>query len=318
MNNRVVLIIDDNEQYLSSRVREIIKEWNLSSSDYKTVTKWSIGLANVKSLFGSPKIIHLDLSNKNDFKYFSETYKSDKKFKDSFDKEDWFGPGVIITTTVAKGVKFIETLVTKAKGEITKKRNPQEIKEELLSKISISNNLKSFLSDYAGDDYEILLNSVNGISRLPEEEIKKITLEDLIVYLPVKKGAIPPWEITKSMMKYDTKTTLENLRRCLENQHSLVIITFLRRKIEELYHDRILKDYGIVNVSDRADIIGVNQWALKYNPTNISREVLESLVRLIYNAEDSLKGGATIVDTNIFMESLVTKIIIAMKHNIKV
>ena len=46
--------------------------------------------------------------------------------------------------------------------------------------------------------------------------------------------------------------------------------------------------------------------------------MLESLVYLVNNAEDSLKGGTHIQEANLFLETIVTKIIIALKYNIKV
>ena len=94
----------------------------------------------------------------------------------------------------------------------------------------------------------------------------------------------------------------------------------VKRKIEEIYHDKILRVSNINSFKERAEIIGANAWAIKNLPdtSNLKLEVLESLVYLVNNAEDSLKGGTHIQEANLFLETIVTKIIIALKYNIKV
>ena len=122
------------------------------------------------------------------------------------------------------------------------------------------------------------------------------------------------------MIRCNTTTALDKLRRVLENHHALVAMLFIKRKIEEIYHDKILRVSNINSFKERAEIIGANAWAIKNLPdtSNLKLEVLESLVYLVNNAEDSLKGGTHIQEANLFLETIVTKIIIALKYNIKV
>lgn len=320
MTNKLVFIVDSSEQYLNTKVREIMKEWGFSQENYKTLEEWKIGSASINSLFGSPKAVHLDLSNDKNLTKFKTLIKEDKKVKESFKKENWFGSGLIITATKAQGIKPIETLIINSNGSFFKKKKSEEIKLELFKELKLSKNIEFFLDEYSGEDYELLINCANAIRPLSDEEKKKLTIDEILVFLPVKKGAIPPFEFVNDMIRCNTTTALDKLRRVLENHHALVAMLFIKRKIEEIYHDKILRVSNINSFKERAEIIGANAWAIKNLPdtSNLKLEVLESLVYLVNNAEDSLKGGTHIQEANLFLETIVTKIIIALKYNIKV
>lgn len=321
MSNKLAFIVDDSQQYLSNQVKEIMESWEFQNSEYKTVFEWKPGIANVSLLFGKTKAIHLDLSDTNNLNKFVDFIKDDEKNKKTLDNSNWYGVGLIITTTKAKGIKKIEQLITKNKGLFIKKRKPEELKEEILASLKINNKLKQFLSDYAGNDYDLLLNCSNSLKKIPEDELKNKTIEDLFIFLPVKKGAVPPWEFVSPMIQCNTPLALDKLRRILENSHSLLVMTFLKRKIEELYHEKVLLVSGMTKINDRASFLNANPWALKYNSNIISKislDVLENIVLLVNDSEDKLKGGADVGNVNLFMETLITKIIIALKYNMKV
>lgn len=316
--NNVALIIDSSPQYIFTRVRDTMLSWGIQPSEYKTVNEWIIGIATARTMFGKPKAIHLDLSAQNDFKKFNELYKKDKAFQESLSKDKWWGTGVIITTTIAKGSQGLEKIVSNSNGTIIKKRKPEEVKEELLSELSLSNSHKKFLSDYVGEDYDLLLNCVKNLKNLSKEDLNNVTIDDLTVYLPVKKGSIPPWDFINSLVKLNAKETLDNLRRTLETQHPLIVMTFLKRKIEEMYHDKVLMESGVGSFKDRAEIIKSNPWSIKNLSTTNSRlslETLESLVYYINSVEDKLKGGGNILDSNTYMESVVSKVLASLKFN---
>lgn len=321
MTNKIAFIIDDSPQYLDEKTSEIMKSWGFTQSQYKTVTKWFAGIANQSQLFSEPKAIRLDLTDNTDFSNFIKFIKEDKKGQKVLSDSDWYGVGTVITAHKAKGSKEIEKLVTASNGLFIKKRKPEEVKEELLNSINIDYRLKAFLSDYAGTDYDLLLNCVKSIKRLTPEESSKLTIDKLIVFLPVKKGAVPPWEYVNSLLYFNTEKTLDKLRRILQNSHSLLAITFLKRKIEELYNEKVLYVGGIKTYKERSEILGINQWASKNNNNivnNVSLDVLENLVYLVNSSEGALKGDKLIISPEIYLEQLVTKVLISLKYNQKV
>lgn len=321
MTNKLAFIVDDSQQYLVNKVQEIMNSWGFKNSEYKTILEWRPGIANVNLLFGKTKAIHLDLSDGNNLNKFIDFIKKDEKDLKTLNKDNWFGVGLIITTTKAKGTKKIESLISNNNGIFIKKRKPEEVKNELLSELKINNNLKIFLSDYVGTDYDLLLNCSKSIKKIPSDEIKNLTIDDLMLFLPIKKGSVPPWEFVTPMIQYNTTLTLDKLKRILENSHSLLVMVFLKRKIEELYHEKVLYVSGMTKINDRASFLKASSWALKYNSNvinNTSLDVLENLVVLVNNSESKLKGEADVGDARLFLEALITKIIISLKYNMKV
>lgn len=138
--------------------------------------------------------------------------------------------------------------------------------------------------------------------------------------MPFKKGSIPPWEFVNELMKLNGNLAFDKLKRTLEHQHPLLVITFLKRKIDELYYNKILIESGITSFQDRAKIIKANQWSIKNitNLTNkVSLSVLEYLVYYIYNVEDNFKGNGIISDEKTYLENVIGNIYVSLRYNIK-
>lgn len=319
--NKIVFIVDGSQQYLDSEVRRVCEEWGLKTGDIKQLNQWTIGCANVKSLFSKPQAVLLNLTEGNSLKDFVQLISSDKIVQNSFKEPNWFGSGVIIIATKAQGISKIEKLVNSSGGTIKKKRKPEEVKKELLDKINVPHNLKSFLYDYVGRDYEQLLNCIKNINLLDDSKRKSLTMEELLVYLPRKKGSIPPWEFSNEMIKgvSNTTNTLDKLRRTLENDHPLIALTFIKKKINDLYYNQVLIESGVTSYEERAEILNINKWVVK----NMLRDIhpnlstLENLSMLIADKEQEIKGDKYIHNLGLEIELLVTKIILGISYNLK-
>ena len=52
--------------------------------------------------------------------------------------------------------------------------------------------------DTIGDDTTVYTVIKNSLSKLSENEIRDLTVEDIISFLPKKKGEVAPWELIMS------------------------------------------------------------------------------------------------------------------------
>lgn len=318
MSKKLIFIMADSEAYLRDEVLRIIGEWGFTKNNLKSVEEWNGILANnTVSLFGDTSITHLDLSDGNKLKKFVAML-DDKKEKDKFKNENWFGAGLIITSVHARGAKKIETLVEKTGGSVVKKSKPDEMKKILLSRVKLNSQSKDFLDSFAGDDYQILVGIINEIEKMDKDAQSKLTIDDLIVRLPSKPGSLPPWEFVNPMLEGNAKKAIELYERSVEGSHVLVTMKLARTKLQLMYRLKVLMNSGVTKSQDQAVMLnernGPNIWITAKVAQKLDLKTTEYLATLALQAEADLKGYSS-VDPDLIFRNFIATTCLAIKHN---
>lgn len=307
---KLLFIMDDSEAYLRNEVLRVYKEWGFKSSNVKYVEEWNNALGRSSlSLFGDISMVHLDLSDKKYLKIFAEMI-SDKKEKDNFSSDNWFGPALVITSTHAQGSKKIENLVTSSGGKVIKKAKPAEMKSLLLNRIKLNKETENFVDSYVGDDYQMLIGIVNQIEKLSDKEQNSMTPEEMIVRLPSRPGSVPPWEFINPMLDGNAKEAIDLYSRCIENSHILVTMQLARTKLQMLYRLKLLLMSGIWDSKKQAEVLkqknGPNIWLTSNVAKKLNVETAEYLAKLALVTEADLKGYSNADPNTIFKNFIVT------------
>jgi DNA polymerase III delta subunit len=308
--------MSDSEAHLRDEVIRQREKWGFKSSNVKTTETWNPALTRGSvSLFGEPILIHLDLSDKNRLKSFVEMI-DDKKSK--YFEDHWFGQGVIITSTHAQGTKKIENLIKKSGGKVIKKAKPAEMVKILLNRVNLPKESKDFLKDYAGENYEILFSIVNQIEKMDKSEQQNTTIEDLIIRLPSKPGAVPPWEFINPMLEGDAKKAIKLYERAIEGSHILVTMTFAKSNLQLLYRLKVLQSVGIWKSNEQAETIGERNGPKIWNAANVAKKVdiktAEYLAKLALATEANLKGHSS-ANPDIIFKNFIAAVCIAIDKN---
>lgn len=318
MDKKIMFIMSDSEAYLRDEVLRISKDWNFTISNVKTVEEWDPTLARgAVSLFGDISMVHLDLSDKNKLKKFVDLI-SDKKNKSQFENENWFGHGLIITSIHAQGTKKIENLVTKTGGKVVKKAKPEEMKKKLLARIHISKDLKDFLNNYAGEDYQILISIVNQLENMDKKEQLSMTIDDLIVRLPSKPGAVLPWEFINYMLEGNANEAISLYQRSMEGSHVLVTMQLARKKLQMLYRLKLLDMSDIWNSKEQAAILGERNGPNIWNTAKVAKKIslptAEYLAKLALETEANLKGYSS-ANSNLIFTNFIAMVCLSINYD---
>lgn len=318
MSKKITFIMADSEAYLRDEVIRVAEEWGFSKSNVKTVEDWNPALGrNSISLFGDVSITHLDLADGNKLKNFV-TFMEDKRHKDLFKAENWFGAGLIITSTHAKGAKKVETLVEKSGGKVQRKATPEEMRKILLKRLSLGKETSEFLDAYVGNDYQILVGIVNQLEKLTKDEQKALTVDDLVVRLPGKPGSLPPWEFVNPMLEGNTKKAIELYERAVEGSHVLVTMKLARTKLQLLYRLKLLQIAGVWKSQEQAAVVGErngpNIWITAKVAQQLDMATVEYLAKLALKTEASLKGESR-VNPDLLFRNFIAMTCLSIKYN---
>lgn len=319
MKNKIAFILDDKEVYLKSKTLEIASTWGFSPSEILSVKEYKKGLVPKNSLFGKT-LLHLDLSNKDDLKRFAKIIKEDKKKNQVF-TDDWFFDGIIITSIHAQGSKEITDLVSRFSGEVIKKAKVIDRKKELLNKIQTPTQIKNLISEFVGEDYDLLFSIINNINNLSPEEKKNLTINNIEHLFPSQKGSVVPWLFISDLFSGNSAKAIENLDRYLEKKETVLIpLTVLKNKTFLLYKYTLLKHSGIKRDSEIAQILGENLWSLKdiqQLKKTLKIETVEYLCKLVYETEVGLKGGQRNLSEDNYFRAAILKYLTAVNYDTK-
>lgn len=318
MSKNLVFIMSDSEAYLRDEVIRIYTNWGFEFSNVKVVEEWNPALVGSSvSLFGDTSMIHLDLSDKNKLKSFADLISS-KDNKKNFKDENWFGPGLIITSIHARGAKKIENLVKKFGGRVQKKAKPEEMRNLLINRVNLNRKTADFLETYVGEDYQILVGIVNQLEKLNESDQQKMTIDELIVRLPTKPGSVPPWDFINPMLNGNAKEAVNLYTRAVEGSHILVTMKLSRSKLQLLYRLKLLQRAGIWKSQDQAKILGEkngpNIWITAKSAQKVNVDTAEYLAKLALVTEANLKGHSN-ADPNIIFTNFIAAVCLAIKYN---
>ena len=303
---KLCFIIDSEEAYVKSKVIETYQSWGFKSSDVKTRNEWNGPIVG-QTLFGGQMIMYLNLDDKKDMKSFVNKIDN-KSTKADFDKDDWFGNGLIISVSTAQGSKKIENLVKKSNGTILKKEKPEKRKQELLKSLKIPNDSKKILDYYVGEDYQMLLSFVNEVGKKSEQEQQEITSDKVLTFFPAKPGSVQPWIFMNSLLDGNTSQAIQEYKRTVENTNVLVTMVFLQRQISMLYRIATARLEIPNSPKALAEAIGEKAYGGFWPVYNVAKRTSFVNARraalLVYELENGLKGNSSINPDSEFIATL--------------
>lgn len=312
----LIFIIDPNEAYLRNKTQEIYKSWGYERSEVKEMKTWE-PVPKGTTLFGDKLMTHLDLSDAKDLKAFADTI-SHKSTKDIF-TGDWYGNATIITAKKAQGSKKIENLVEKSGGQVQKGNKKTNRKADMLKELNLQTQVKSAISDYIGEDYDLMLSFYNEVSEMKKADQKKLTLDEAFSLIPPSPGSVLPWEYLNYLINGNTTKAISMFERTVEKTHCLVPLTFLTRKMSTLYRVRMAMEDGINSNSAIGKAIGeTNTYEIKILmgvAKKLSIRDVELIALFTTELESDIKGGSKI-DDNILFKTAIAKIgiLLGNKH----
>lgn len=318
MSKKLIFIMSDSDSYLRDEVLRISDEWGFSSANVKYTENWDPALVRGSmSLFGEESMVHLDLSNNSKLKSFVSLIRS-KKEKHMFEGDNWFGPGLIITSVHARGTKAVQDLVKDSGGQVIKKAKPAEMKKLLLGRINLNKESEDFLSNYVGEDYEILFPIVNQLKKMSDEEQFEMKIDDLIVRLPGTPGSVLPWEFVNPMLEGNAKEAIDLYERAVSGSHILVTMQLARTKLQLMYRLKLLLIAGIWKSDEQAKILkernGPNIWITAKAAKKVNVETAEYLAKLALSTEAKLKGASS-ANPDLIFKNFIASTCIAINSN---
>ena len=78
-----------------------------------------------------------------------------------------------------------------------------EIKKEFNKEYKLRADVLNVVLDTIGDDTTVYTVIKNSLGKLSESEIRDLTVEDIISFLPKKKGEVAPWELIRAVFMKD-------------------------------------------------------------------------------------------------------------------
>lgn len=307
---KLALIIDKSKSYVDFQKKRVFENWGQELSESQTIS--NINDSGAVTLFGDTPVSVLHLDENTDVKKLVDDFT---KRLEKTSIEDIVSTGVVITTHVPRtSTKKLEKLVKDVGGELYIAANSGKgnVTENIVSELNLNHESKQFLISYIGDDYENAIPIVNTVSKLAKNLQAKITIEDLMIRLPLPPGSIPPWEIEKPLYSGDMSEVIRVYRRVAQNTHYLVILAILKNKFQLAYRISALHHVNpSTTLSDLSENLNVaNNYPLKLafgNAKKYKTEKLKKIIEEIVDTEYKVKGNSA-ADGSVLMELLLVSI----------
>ena len=295
------LIINKNPEIIQLKVNEILNKEKISTSQLNKQTEFSPIVT--KGLFSSERqAIWLNLEEKKDLNEFKK-YIKDKNNEEILKSQDL----LIITTIHLQGSSPLVKITKKLKGEVIKDKTNDVA--ELLESYPLSKYNLDNLKLYIGESAEKAVPLINTLGKMTDEEIKKISYEELLIALPSKPGTVPPYQYTDAVFRGDLEEASFELDRILENSDPILCMVFLHNKIETINRANLLYLSGIKNYKDIAKELGCHPYVVKLIMKFMGKEkIIERLVRTYTILENEMKGESKLKSRNNLLKRYVAEI----------
>lgn len=295
------LIINKNPEIIQLKVNEILNKENISTSQLNKQTEFSPIVT--KGLFSSERqAIWLNLEEKKDLNEFKK-YIKNKDNEEILKSQDL----LVITTIHLQGSSPLVKITEKLKGEVIKDKTNDVA--ELLESYPLSKYNLDNLKLYIGESAEKAVPLINTLDKMTDEEIKKVSYEELLIALPSKPGTVPPYQYTDAVFRGDLEEASFELDRILENSDPILCMVFLHNKIETINRANLLYLSGIKNYKDIAKELGCHPYVVKLIMKFMGKEkVIERLVRTYTILENEMKGESKLKSRNNLLKRYVAEI----------
>lgn len=295
------LIINKNPEIIQLKVNEILNKEKISTSQLNKQTEFSPIVT--KGLFSSERqAIWLNLEEKKDLNEFKK-YIKNKDNEEILKSQDL----LMITTIHLQGSSPLVKITEKLKGEVIKDKTNDVA--ELLESYPLSKYNLDNLKLYIGESAEKAVPLINTLDKMSDEEIKKISYEELLIALPSKPGTVPPYQYTDAVFRGDLEEASFELDRILENSDPILCMVFLHNKIETINRANLLYLSGIKNYKEIAKELGCHPYVVKLIMKFMGKEkVIERLVRTYTILENEMKGESKLKSRNNLLKRYVAEI----------
>lgn len=308
---RIVLIADKQEAYVNFERDRVIKEWGAEREDTRGIT--NIDEAGLSSLFGPAPISVLELEDKESVRSTVEKFKNAKEA----DIKRWASPGLIMLTSVDRtSTKTLEKLIQQAGGDIILSKENSKDKTapaaRLVDELSLSREVKSFLKDFAGDDYSSILSLMKTLGDLSPKQQQGITIDDIQVRLPQAPGAVPPWEIEPAILSGDVSKAISLYRRVSKTSNLLIVLAVLKNKFNLIFKIASVMSLNPgMNMAQVAEALKVpNNYPFRLAFDSAKRWGLKTATQvneLLVATEAKVKGGSA-GNPHVMMESMILRV----------
>ena len=263
---RLVLLLDKSEPWLNYTRKQVLSSWEVDSDDDVTVAE-NLSVVGTPDLFGETPVCTMSLTEVEQVKSLAsdlETLVKDGSLADRM------SAGLVIMCSVNRNsTKKLESLVSRNGGrvittkETSKDRSPAALR--MLKSLSIPSDVKSFLVDYAGDDYSLVIPLIEELASVSPRQQRLVTLDKIELRLAKSAGSLTPWQIEKPLLKdNDPDETIKVFRRIVKHSHPLLVLRVLKNKMHLAYRVSALMDAGVTDLRQIADCLGVaNNYPLR-------------------------------------------------------
>lgn len=307
----LALILDSSESYINFQKQELLKKWNLKSSDVVTIER--LAEAGGVTLFGDSPCSLISPKDSEDARQL---------VSDLNEQGVPVGGLIIVTDLPGNTTKKLRDTVTGLGGEIfaltpEAKKDKSKVSSSLLKDLNLNSQVKDFLIGYIGDDYESLLGLVRTLGDLTPEQQFRVTEEDVFIRLPQPPGAVPPWKIEQPLLRGNLTEVVDIYRRSAESSSPLVILAILNNKFRLSYRvAAILADNPRIAAPLLAKALSVpNNYPLKLameSARKHGRDKLQQVVDVLATVEADMKGNSAVNPISL-MEVALIKIALILR-----
>lgn len=313
---KLTLVIDKSQSYLDFQKSETLNSWGTTVDEVQYVD--NLGKVGEISLFGDPPPSVMVITEIDQIK---SLVTSIEKAEEEGTFKSRLTSGLIILTTVARvSTKKLEAAIIRNSGNIifakANSKDKSNIAEKLMTDLYVRPDVKKFIVEYAGDDYESIIAVVKNLSTLPRKAQQMVSIEDMYIRMPQAPGSVPPWDIEKPLMSGNVEETIKIFRRIIKHSHYLVVLSILKNKIELAYKiGAVMSADSTMTLDKTAKSLGLaNNYPFKLAYEIFKKFGIEniqwSLMELL-DTESKVKGGSS-ADGSIIMELSLAKISIKL------
>lgn len=307
----LVLIVEKSKVYSDFLKNSYLNKWGVPIGEAREATKLSESAG--ETLFGETPPSIITLNSPTEVKELVKEFENLDKIGEL---EQLKNNGIIVIANVNRqSTRKLESLFKK--HGVVEVTNKNSITVELLNKVNLPTEVRQFLIDYVGQDYENLIPIVNALLKSPPSSHKNVRIEDVYIRLPKPPGSVPPWEIEKPIFEKNADKTIDVFRRVSRSSHYLVILSLLKNKLMLAYRIASLLDNNIKNDAEITRNLNISNNYYYKMTKQISvrqgKENLGKMLKVIMDTESNVKGGVNI-NGEVQMEVMLIKLINLVKR----
>lgn len=291
----IVLIVEKSPVYVDFLKSSFLESWGVNIGEVQNIDK--IEEAAGITLFGDSVPSILTVSNPTQVKELVRDLEKAIKNKEI---NTYIESGLIICAMVNRtSTKKLEEIIKSVNGVIEVIEKNETIGKKLLDSVTLTTEVRQFLSDYVGDNFESLIPLVKTLRKSPPNIQKKATIESVYLRLPKLPGSVPPWEVENALFRQDANEVIEVFRRIDRNSSFLVVLSMLKNKFMIAYRiAALINENPAINDTQITKILKMpnNYYYKKIKEISVKYglEKLTKIIQLLVDTEANVKGGISL------------------------